>query len=215
MDKTDYRNAFAKENYDRISLNVPKGFRGVVKKCAKQNGISVNEYITRLINRDIDANGNSRLAAFNRFDDKQKALLQKWQIARKYHDMIEAVSDTDGYYVLLKDGYVNDVTGCRTLQAESMHDIRLIITKSHPIRNGVLVEGLDEETIEQLDKWQIPKKYYPMIESISSSKSNGHTIVLKAGYINDHSNSNVIHADKASLFRSVMKYTHKKPQTPN
>lgn len=91
-----------------------------------------------------------------------------------------------------------------------MHEIRLMITKSHPVRTGKLIDGLDEETVEQLKKWQTPRKYYCMIQSVSTSKIDSHTIALKGGYINDYSKSEIIRADKIALFRSIMKYTHKR-----
>lgn len=47
--------------------------------------------------------------------------------------------------------------------------------------------------------------YYEMIESISTSKTDGHTVVLKPEYTNDFSKGRNIHVDKANEFRSLMK----------
>ena len=211
INRTDYKNIYTKRHYDRISLNVPKGFIEKIKKCADQNGTSVNEYIIRLLEQDISKEGCSRIAEQSRFDEKQNDLLQKWQVAKKYYDMIEAADDSHGYYVLLKSGYINDVSGSRTIQAESMHDIRLAITKSHAVRTGTLTDGLDEQTVEQLKRWQVPRKYYKLIESVAVTKSSGHTIILKEGCINDYTGSRTVHVEKANYFRTVMKYSHELP----
>ena len=40
------------------------------------------------------------------------------------------------------------MTGSRTIHAENLKDIRIMITKSHPVRTGQLVEGVDEVTAE-------------------------------------------------------------------
>ncbi len=208
MNRTDYQTQFTKDHYDRLSLYLPKGMKDRIREAAQQNNTSVNDYIARLINRDIDEHGHSHLATLTRFGEPEKAVLQKWQVAAKYYDMIESVSDQDGYYILLKQGFINDVTGSRTITAESMHDIRIMITKSHPVRTGLLVDGLDEVTVELLKKWQIPRKYYTMIESVSASKTDGYTITLKDSFTNDHSGSRIIHVEKANVFRTIMKYSH-------
>ena len=56
--KTDklikYNNQFNKDNYDRISLMIPKGQKEVIQLCAKVDGESVNGFINRLIDAEID-----------------------------------------------------------------------------------------------------------------------------------------------------------------
>ena len=56
--KTDklikYNNQFNKDNYDRISLMIPKGTKEVIQLCAKVDGESVNGFINRLIDAEID-----------------------------------------------------------------------------------------------------------------------------------------------------------------
>ena len=56
--KTDklikYNNQFNKDNYDRISLMRPKGKKEVIQLCAKVDGESVNGFINRLIDAEID-----------------------------------------------------------------------------------------------------------------------------------------------------------------
>lgn len=56
--KTDklikYNNQFNKENYDRISLMIAKGKKEQIQAYAKQNGESVNGFINRLIDTEIE-----------------------------------------------------------------------------------------------------------------------------------------------------------------
>ncbi|MCR5609446.1 MAG: hypothetical protein K6G26_10330 [Lachnospiraceae bacterium] len=50
----DYKNKFSKENYDRITILVPKGQKDVIKKKASELNVSVNEYINSLIRKDMN-----------------------------------------------------------------------------------------------------------------------------------------------------------------
>lgn len=56
--KTDklikYNNDFNKENYDRVSLMLPKGKKERIQEYVKQTGESVNGFINRLIDRELD-----------------------------------------------------------------------------------------------------------------------------------------------------------------
>ena len=45
----EYNNKFNKENYDRVSLMLPKGKKDIIKDKAKENGESVNAFINRAI----------------------------------------------------------------------------------------------------------------------------------------------------------------------
>lgn len=213
MTNTEYKNRYYSEHYDRIIVSVPKGFKDTVKQCAGQNSLSLNEYIYRLICADIDSEGHSRLATVNHFGQDQIDILNKMQVARKYHDMIDSLSvDDAGYHITLKHGFINDVTGNRTLEADTMKQMRTLITKSHKVRTDDLTDGLDAVTVEQLQKWQIPRKYYTMIDYIETSRTEGHTIVLKGEYINTLTSSKVIHVDKANIFKSIMKYCTVRPK---
>lgn len=51
---TNYKNQYAKDNYDRITLTVPKGQKDIIKKRASELNVSINEYINSLIRNDID-----------------------------------------------------------------------------------------------------------------------------------------------------------------
>ena len=47
-----YQNNYIKEKYDQVRLLVPKGNREKIKARAEAKGMSVNEYINRLIEND-------------------------------------------------------------------------------------------------------------------------------------------------------------------
>lgn len=49
-----YNNKFNKEAYDRINLTVPKGKKDVIQRAARQTGESVNGFIWRLIQAELD-----------------------------------------------------------------------------------------------------------------------------------------------------------------
>ena len=51
--KTEYKNKFTADNYDRIFLTVPKGTKEVIEEKASSLGMSLNGYITSLIYREI------------------------------------------------------------------------------------------------------------------------------------------------------------------
>lgn len=54
MKKSDYDNQYAKENYDRIIVQVKKGMKEQVKQYAIKNGYdSMNAYINKLIYDDM------------------------------------------------------------------------------------------------------------------------------------------------------------------
>lgn len=203
--RSDYKNLYAKNHYDRINLQIPKGEKDKIKQMADALGLSMNEYIYKLISEDLALN-QSRLIA-SQFTKEQQQLLQKWQVPKKYYEMIEqCVFDKDkGYYIQLKKGHINDVTKSRNIVCQTTSEVRGIISKSHKILQEIKIDGLD---VEQLKKWQIPKKYYEMIESISTSKSDGYTITLKPLYTNDFTNSRIIHVEKANTFRTIMKGSH-------
>jgi predicted DNA binding CopG/RHH family protein len=55
FDSVKYRNDFIRNNYDRINLTVPKGKKEAIKKRADSLGKSVNEYINRLIDSDMQS----------------------------------------------------------------------------------------------------------------------------------------------------------------
>lgn len=46
---TDYINWYTKENYDRLSVFLPKGSREMIKAEAKAKGLSLNEFVRSFI----------------------------------------------------------------------------------------------------------------------------------------------------------------------
>lgn len=53
---TAYKNEYASNNYDRISLVVPKGDKERIKEYAESRGEKINGYINRLIAEDMAKN---------------------------------------------------------------------------------------------------------------------------------------------------------------
>ncbi len=133
MDRTAYKNQNCREHYDRIPLTIPKGEKERVKAAAAALGMSVNEYLYALVCDDLAA-GESRLGKKKQgFSEEKKRMLEKWQVPRKYYEMIEDLSYTkdEGYFIYLKKGYINDVTGSRNIHCEKTAEVRRIIGKTH------------------------------------------------------------------------------------
>ncbi len=132
MNRTTYKNNYNKDHYDRINLVLPKGQKeSLQSECRKMN-LSINEYIRILIEDDLK-NGSSRLyEKLSGFSDENNKILDKWQVPKKYRSMIEDFSfSDDGYFIRLKKGYINDITGSRIISVRTMQDVRRIINKSH------------------------------------------------------------------------------------
>lgn len=135
MNRTDYKNQHIKENYDRINLVLPKGQKSILKDFCEQRGISLNEYIKLLIKADMRSGESKLLSMMSGFTEEQRQMMDKWQIPEKYRDMIQDFyfSKEDGYFIRLKKGYINDVTGSRIIQVEKMKDVRMTINKSRKL----------------------------------------------------------------------------------
>ena len=52
---TRAKNKYNRKAYDRINIMVPRGDRAVIQAVARMNGMSVNEYICRLVYRSFGA----------------------------------------------------------------------------------------------------------------------------------------------------------------
>jgi len=138
MNRTEYKNRHRKEHYDSILFVFPKGEKDRIKQAASELKMSVNEYLYALVCDDL-VSGKSKLGEkLNpEFTDEQQALLDKWQVAQKYRDMIQRmhVDTINGmnkhYTIELKKGYINDVTGSRLIQCDKTAELRRIIVKSH------------------------------------------------------------------------------------
>ncbi len=210
MNRTTYKNNYQKEHYDRFNIILPKGMKEKIKTASEIMGISNSEYICMLVSEDLST-GTSKLAAVKKgFTHEQEILLQKLQVPKKYYEMIEDLSfdQKGGYFIILKKGYINDITKSKNIICSTTKEVRSVIVKSHKIKEDVSVDGFNTSTIEQLEKWQIPKKYYEMIDCIDPSKETGYSIILKEGFTNDFSGGRIIKVEKANLFRTVMKQSH-------
>ncbi len=135
MNRTKYKNQHQKEKYDRIPLNVPKGEKVMLQGVAAKMNVSLNEYLNMLIRDDLST-GESKLSQKKKgFSAAQQAMLDKWQVGRKYHEMIEdmSYSKENGYFIYLKKGYINDITKSRSIHCNKTSELRSIINKSHKI----------------------------------------------------------------------------------
>lgn len=52
-DESSYRNWYARQNYDRISMFVPKGSRVMIQQAARAEGQSMNAYLVSLIPKSL------------------------------------------------------------------------------------------------------------------------------------------------------------------
>ena len=136
MSRNEYKNQFNKDNYDRINLVIPKGQKSILKYFCEKMDISINEYIKLLICEDMRSGGSKLMTMMGGFTEEQKEMMDKWQIPEKYRNMIQDFhySKEDGYFIRLKKGFVNDVTGSRIIRVEKLKDLRLTINKSHKER---------------------------------------------------------------------------------
>lgn len=89
MNKTEYKNKFNQDHYERINLAVPKGMKEVIKNLASEKGLSVNAYFLDLVHQD------------------QEGLFDKLQISDKNKQHIRSLQGNmhDGYDITFKDGH--------------------------------------------------------------------------------------------------------------
>lgn len=169
MGRNEYVNKKKKELYDQILLQVPKGTKDKLKEVSSNIGISVNEYINRLIKADIEKDHKQ---------DNMTDMLLKWGVQRKYHPMIQSASflPTAGYYIKLKKSYVNDKDGTDEILCSTSKELRHIMQFTHPVRTEEELQGFDSKTYEQLLKWQVPKCRFKDIAYVGD-----HHIVFKNG----------------------------------
>ena len=132
-------------------------------------GISVNDYVARLIKADIDQDHKT---------DDMVSMLLKWEVKEKYHPMIQDASFTpsSGYYIKLKKGFINDSDGTDEILCRTVKELRHTMQLTHPVRTPEEMQGFDSKTYEQLLRWQIPKCYFKDIDSVGK-----HHIKFKNG----------------------------------
>ena len=163
--RTEYKNQHRTAKYDRLELTLPSGTKDRLKEISSAMGISVNEYLNRLIKHDIDNDHKP---------EDFKTMLKKWGIQEKYHPMIESASYTkgQGYFIKLKKGFISDYSGSDEIICKTVNEIKHIMKLTHPIRTPEEMCGFDSLTYEQLLRWQVPNIYLKDIESISDHQIN-------------------------------------------
>ncbi|MCC8121708.1 MAG: hypothetical protein LIO42_06980 [Oscillospiraceae bacterium] len=57
FNKTAYQNAWISDKLDRINLTVPKGRKDIIKAHAQAQGESVNGFINRAIDNQMERDG--------------------------------------------------------------------------------------------------------------------------------------------------------------
>lgn len=102
MDRSEYKQGFYKEHYERIHLAVPIGMKRIIQELAADKGLSVNAYLQDLVRKD------------------QEGVFDTLQVAERNREMISGITGNmhDGYDIIFKDGYRDhcrtkkDVRGC-------------------------------------------------------------------------------------------------------
>lgn len=170
MSRTDYKNQKNKELYDQILLNVPKGTKDRLKEISSIIGISMNDYINRLIKADVEKGGHK--------PEDMVTMLIRWEVKEKYHPMIQDASflPTTGYYIKLKKGFINDHFNSNEILCSTTRELRHVMQFTHPIRSAEEMCGFDSKTYEQLLRWQVPKKHFKDIQCIGD-----YQIIFKDG----------------------------------
>ena len=136
MDRNEYKNQFNRDKYDRVNLVLEKGQKEILKEFCSRMDISLNEYIKLLIKQDTRSGTSKLMTMMSGFTEEQRQTMDKWQIPEKYRDMIQDFhfSKEDGYFIRLKKGYINDITGLRIIHLDKMKEVRLTINKSRKVR---------------------------------------------------------------------------------
>lgn len=170
-ERNDYINQKKKALYDRLELLLPVGTKDRLKEVSSEMGISVNDYVGRLIKADLEK---------EHMHEDMTAMLLKWEVKEKYHPMIQDASflPTTGYYIKLKKGFINDECESDEILCRTTKEIRHIMQFTHPVRDESEMCGFDSKTYEQLLRWQVPRPQFKNIESVGD-----HEIRFKDGTV--------------------------------
>lgn len=162
--------------YDRVELALPLGMKDRLKEVSASIGISVNDYVARLISADLDKD--------HKHEDTV-TMLNRWEVKAKYHPMIQDAFfiPTTGYYIKLKKGFINDHDGSDEILCRTTKELRHIMQFTHPIRTPEEMCGFDSKTYEQLLKWQVCRIYFPQIESVQVNGVGDYSITFKDGEV--------------------------------
>ncbi len=60
--KTEYKNQWQRENYDRINLTVPKGKKEIIKAHSETQGESVSAFINRAVDETMERDNAAQRA---------------------------------------------------------------------------------------------------------------------------------------------------------
>ncbi len=106
MSRTEYKNKFNSEHYERINISVPKGMKGIIKDLAAQKDLSMNKYFLELVIKD------------------RESMFNNMQLAEKNREKILTIKKKapKGYDVLLKDG--------RVFYCKTKLDIRKLLSQN-------------------------------------------------------------------------------------
>ena len=102
MNKSNYKQQFYDDHYERIHLAVPKGMKQVIRDLASDKGMSINAYLQDLVRKD------------------QEELFNSMQIAEKNKEMLSGIRGNmqDGYDVIFKDGHIIHCTTKKDARSE-------------------------------------------------------------------------------------------------
>lgn len=118
----------------------------------------------------------------------------------------------DRIEILLPKGQKNILISlCSNLDISISEYIRTLIANDLSGNRSTLLsnDSVEMVDISLLNKWQIPKKYRIMIKAAKYSKENGYIIELKDGYINNITNTKIIHVRKLDELRLAINKSKK------
>lgn len=68
--RQDKQNAYLKDKYDRLNITVDKGYKSTIETCAKDSGVSVNEFCRNAIISAVNNAGQAQKWEDLPFPDK-------------------------------------------------------------------------------------------------------------------------------------------------
>lgn len=104
-DRTEYKNKYKKANYDRLDIILPKGYKSLINKKAKENNLSISSYIKLLIEKDY------------------QSIFDRMQISDKNRKFIKTIKGN------FKEGYTIEFVNGYTAQCKNKKNAREYISK--------------------------------------------------------------------------------------
>ena len=88
-DRYKYQNEYIKNNYDKIVLTLPKGFKKEVENIAKNKGFkNITEYVKELLKNEINAVGGESVAPAGIIEDKKPGFFETATNPQQDHTQI-------------------------------------------------------------------------------------------------------------------------------